>query len=225
MPPLWINVFEPVEDDATLENSFSNHQKPEKSVRIDLDSNKTRLVERLTELAGADAESLWHGRSHLDKVRANVFPILLRLDYGDKVAESSEETTRGLEYYTKYGASRRRNRKTACRQAILLEQDRQSRKAVIDSDSLAQISSHHSRQSVEEALDLAQWDEDAADISVFSGDVDPTNEGQTAYHLAKRICTWFHLAQDENIVSLETSCEKTPLLDLASEWLDFLSNS
>ena len=159
MPPLLNNMDLDLDDDDN--STFVTYECAqddslmEKFVGFSLEDNKIIPVTHVKEMDNDQVESTWYSRAELSSIRRSYKNTVRKMNIGMQVEENDEETTRGLEKFTRDGLSRKSLMRRRV-QAVLMEQDRHDD---IDVDSLLRlISEKYSRPCVVEATEVARLD-------------------------------------------------------------------
>ncbi len=94
-------------------------------VKISLAFNEIFPVANRASMGAEDVRATWYSKSEYNAMKSEIIPVLRKMMKGEVVHESNKETTRGLEYRTRKGATLRQQNRLNGIAAVLAEQKRQ----------------------------------------------------------------------------------------------------
>lgn len=94
-------------------------------VKISLAFNETYPITSRSSMCSEDIHATWYDKSEYNAMKSDIIPVLRKMMKGEPIEESDKETTRGLEYRTRQGATLRQQNKLNGITAVLSEQRRQ----------------------------------------------------------------------------------------------------
>jgi hypothetical protein len=129
--------------------------------RFSLKSNQIFPVVHIGDMDETDIHETWYEKRDYNAIKKSLIDILRKYSNGEKIAETSKQTLRGLESRTREGALLRQYLKLAAITAVLNEQTRQRDEGVQDGELLAKVYRDVASHCQEESRALALQDEAA----------------------------------------------------------------
>ena len=133
--------------------------KRKRTIRFQLESIEVHPIPHIDDLSEDEVNDVWYEREDYERMKQALVPVIRRIMKGERVAETNQETARGLEFRTREGAMKRQHNKLDSINAVLDEQDRQKTMGIDDDEKLREIYLSRSAHCLQEARELGMKDE------------------------------------------------------------------
>ena len=158
--------------------AFVSVETPKKCVRIDLEFNEVCEIPHVDEMSKQQIADMWFSRAESTMIRDSLLGSIARLNNEEQEHfDETNDTTRGLEYFSYNGALRRECNKLRLRRAVLDEQQRQREHGECDAYQLACVAAECARECTQQALGIAEQDE----YSAYDDDNDDNDDDMEEY--------------------------------------------
>lgn len=101
---------------------------------VDLEANQVFPVLHLNDMTQQEIDDSWYSDNEYNGMKKDLIAVVKRMNKGQKIVETDQHTTRGLEIRTKQGYRVRQFNKKVALEAVLDEQHRQAEKNIWDDD-------------------------------------------------------------------------------------------
>jgi hypothetical protein len=128
-----------------------------RKLRFNLDNNLEHPVPHRSDLTENDMKEIWYDRFDFQAIKQTLIPVIRKMMRDEPLDEAMEETSRGLEYRTREGATRRQRNKLQAIHAVLAE-------GIYNVELLSSVYCRFSAHCKDEARNLGHHDEVAARI-------------------------------------------------------------
>jgi hypothetical protein len=137
----------------------------QRKVRFSLDKNvQHACIPNRSDMTEEDNRAIWYNRNDFAEIKQTLIPVIRKMMKEEPLDEEMGETSRGLEYRTREGATRRQRNKRQATHAVLEEQERQLNEGVYEVELLSAVYCRMSAHCKAEAYNLGVRDEATARV-------------------------------------------------------------